>query len=80
MKKIKVLVENGNKFVFVEKAGKKGVRFYNQNGELQSLTLEVVEMVEPKIGEKLKFTYADTEASYEYESSTNIVSIETVES
>ena len=78
-RKFKVVVENGCKFVFDEKSGKKGVRFYDQNGNLLTATLEVVNMVEPKIGDILKFTYADLEATWEYKTTTKIVSIETIE-
>ena len=74
--KILVTLEDGSKVLFVEKKGAKGVRFYDNNDKALTAMYELVRLDEIKIDQKLKFKYADIEASYEYESRANVSKIE----
>lgn len=74
--KTKVKLENGCTFVFIKKEKYMGVRAYDQAGKLLFPIREVIKLAEPKVGNKLSFSYDAGIDVDEFETTTKIVSIE----
>lgn len=75
--KTRVTLEEGTIFLFFKKEAIEGVKIYNPKQKTLFPACQIIKKVEPKVGEKLKFSYDTGFCTDEFESSAKIVSVET---